>query len=158
MYGVYGTHVFFCYATDFTIVNGQVLALTCNYSTPYTIPESSPTEYYLYDGINFTVYSSFERVANVSLINVEIFRTQALSGTVPFRGFYVAGTPVVCLAAWLNRCTYTFDQDSSCDPCEFSVTVSGYDSSTDDTEYRCVVQTTNGTVSTSVVLAGKTNA
>ena len=126
---------------DVTLIDGQNVILTCNYSTPYPIPES--TGYYLYDGISLTINSYYRLTAAVPLQRVRITRTSLLSGTTLFNGFFAGGTPA-CEALWLNRCSQnTFDQDASCDPCEFSVTLFSYNTSTDDASYVSVVTTTS---------------
>ena len=142
---------------DLRVIYGQEVTSICNYSTPYRIPEFSPITYYLYDGIEFTINTHFERTAAVNLNDVQITRLAPHADTALFQGFYVDGTVPVCLNTWLNRCTHTFDQDASCDPCEYSVTVSGYDSSTDDNVYVSNVATSNGTVPCIVPLPGKNN-
>ena len=120
--------------------------MTCNYSTSYPIPES--TEYYLYDGINFTIHTYYRLTASgLVLLNAEIERT---SSQTLFRGFF--GGSSGCLNAWRDRCTSDFDES----PNEFSITVSAYDSSTDDRVYITSVATTDGTESCRVDVAGKT--
>ena len=126
--------------------------MTCNYSTPYPIPES--TEYYLYDRIGFTISSYYERTAVVDLRSVFITRPPPRASTTLFNSFFIGGAPR-CLNAWENRCNYTFDQDDSCGPCNFSVTVSDYNTSTDDIEYVSYIETNTGTQPCFVPLPGK---
>ena len=138
---------------DFTKVVGQNVTVTCNYSTPYPIPESSPTEYYLYDGIDLTINTFYRPLTAVILDSVQITRIASLPSLFLFRGFFGAGTPSF-FNAWAGRCTHTFDQDDSCDPCEFSVTLSGYNTSTDDAAYVSAVGASSGTESCTVNLEG----
>ena len=128
--------------------------MTCDYNTPYSIPETSPTEFYLYDGINFTMNIYFEYI-NGSLIplNVQITRVRPHSTTFLFRGIFCLGR-VACLNFWRNRCTHTFDQDDTCNPCEYSVTTSSYNSSIDDTQYVSGFATTIGTEFCIIDLSG----
>ena len=127
----------------FRIIDGQDVNVTCNYSTPYPIPES--TEYYLYSGIDLTANTYFSLTdASVILLNVQITRTTVHSSTSLFRGFFGTGTTPSCRNQWLNRCTHTFDQDDSCDPCEYSVMVFNYNNLTYDAEYLSDVTTTTG--------------
>ena len=126
--------------------------MTCNYSTPYPIPESSG--YYLYDGIDLTINTYYDRTAAVTWDSVRITRPSPHATTTFFNGFFAFGTPS-CQSVWLNRCTHTFVQDSSCDPCEFSVTVSAFDSSTDFTEFVSNVAANTGTVFCIVSVRGK---
>ena len=80
--------------------------MTCNYSTPFPIAES--TEYYLYDGIELTLNTHYDLIAAVNLQSVQITRLPTYSRTAVFQGFFGAGTPS-CHSVWLNRCTNTFD-------------------------------------------------
>ena len=137
------------------MVNNQNVAVTCNYSTPYPIPESSPTEYYLYNGINFTINTHYQLTVASELLSVQITRASPNTDQSLFHGVFTAGSPG-CQNTWLNRCTHTFVQDSSCDPCDYSVTVSGYDTSTDDIEYVTAVEAFSANESCRVTLTGGT--
>ena len=136
---------------DFAMIHGQNITLTaCNYSTPYPIQGS--TGYYLYDGINLTINTYFEHTA-VTLISVQITSTRDTSFF--FQAFF--GRSVAsCLESWQNRCTHTFDPDSSCDSCDYSVTLSSYDSSLDDMAYVTGVATTIASPACVVALTGST--
>ena len=120
--------------------------MTCNYSTPYPIPES--TEYYLYDGINFSLNIYHELTDDtVFLLNAQL---TTASSTSLFTGFF--GSSSACVNAWLNRCTHNFDQN----PSGFSVTLSAFDSSRDQTEFVINIATTTGSDSCTVALTGTT--
>ena len=103
------------------------------------MPESSSTEYYLYDGLDLTINTHYQIINTaVPLQRVQI---TTIIGTTIFNGFYAGGTPA-CENVWRNRCSqHTFDMNASCDPCEFSVTLSGYNSTIDDAAYDCIVTT-----------------
>ena len=135
------------------MVEGQDVTVNCNYSTPYPIPEMSPTEYYLYDGIGLTIRTFYELTSGVPL-RVQITETTAHSNTPLFNGFFDTGTTPNCQNTWINRCTHSFDQDASCNPCDYSVTLSSYNSSIDQTTYVCIVTATSSE-SSLVALTGK---
>ena len=131
------------------MIDGQDVTSTCNYSTPYPVPES--TEYYLYDGIDLTINTHFDLATAVNLISVQITRVAPHTSVALFQGFRGAGTPG-CLNAWQNRCSqHTFDRDSNCDSCDFSVTLSDYDPSIDETAYASNVAANTGSVPCDVV-------
>ena len=135
------------------MLNGQNqnLEITCNYTTNYAIPESSG--FYLYDEIDLTIDSYYQVTAAVQLQRVQITRLSSRSGTSLFNGFFAVGMPA-CQNTWINRCTNTFDQDADCDPCHFSATLHGYNTSIDDDAYLSVITTTSSQACT-IQLAGK---
>ena len=137
------------------MLNGQSVDVNCNYTTNYAIPESSG--YYMYDGIDLTIDSYYTVTADVRLQRVQITRLSTRSGTPLFNGFFTVGTPS-CQTVWRNRCTNTFDQDADCDPCHFSVTLHGYNTSIDDAMYVSNVATNRGTENCLVALTGKNNS
>ena len=139
---------------DVSVIDGQAVSMTCNYSTPYPIPESDG--YYLYDGIDLTINTNFVPTSAVNLQNAQITRIPMHLSTTLFRGIFDLGTPA-CLSVWENRCAHTFDQDGSCDPCGYSITLSGYDTSTDDIEYLSTIATSGGTESCNIALTGVTS-
>ena len=144
-------YISFCLFADFTMTHGQNVNMTCNYSTPYSIPESA--DFYLYDGINLTMTTYYEVAPGRSLDSVQITRPPPDASTSLFNGFFILGTPG-CQNLWVGRCTHTFDQDDTCDPCEFSVTLVAYNPSSDDDEYRSVLTTSSGTDSCRIFLEG----
>ena len=134
---------------------GQDVNVTCNYSTSYPIPESAG--YYLYDGIDLTINTHYRLTAAAIPLQGFLTRSRLHSFATLFRGHFGINTTNLCINLWQNRCSdITFDyQDTSCDPCHFSVTLSAYDSSIDDTEYVTNVATTTETEFCSIFVTGK---
>ena len=103
--------------------------MTCTYSTPYPVPDSS--QFYLYDGVDFTFHCNYELNAGLESLTVSKYVGE-LNRLDLLHSFDVND----CILDFENRCSsLTMSCSGRCYSNEFNLTVTSYDSSVDIAQY-----------------------